>query len=195
VQCPALRALVAGAPAGSRLAVSYLPPIYGYDVLHATIRSAGWTPDYNRYVPDAVSFTTPGVAGKVIDVPRSGEYRVWIQGSSPRVLRVTLAHTGVGAPAHTISEIGGTNTPDEWMEGATVHVTSDHWAFDVWRPSGDLSPGDGGTGESDQGRGEIGYLALVSEQPPRLDYLPRSRWRTLCGQQADWVELVAGASS
>jgi hypothetical protein len=193
VQCPALRAMVAGAPRGSRLAVSYLPPVYGYDILHATIRSAGWAQDYNPYVPDAVAFATPGVAGRVVAVPRGGDYRVWVQGSSPRTLRVTIARAGDNQPNRTVSHVGGTNTPDEWMEGSTVHLPAGRWALDIWRPGGDLSPGDGGTGESFQGRGEIGYLALVSEQAPRLVFLPVARWHTLCGQQADWVELVSGA--
>jgi hypothetical protein len=185
VSCTTLGTMVAHAPTGSRLEVSYLPAILGYDVLHATVKSTGWPQDFAPYVSDAVAFQTPGVAGKVISVPRSGDYRIWLQGSSPRVLRITLN-------GKTVSHLGYDNSPDEWMEGASVHLRAGRYAFDVWRPGGDLAPGDGGTGESFEGRGEIGYLALVREQPPRLVSMPVSAWRTLCGRQADWVELVSG---
>lgn len=183
VPCPALRAMVAHPPAGSRLVVSYTPTIYGYPVLQATVRSTGWPQDYNPYTPDAVAFQTPGVAGTVVDIPRTGNYRIWLQGSSPRLLRITI-------DGRTVSHIGGNNTPDEWLEGASVHLRAGKHPFDVWRPGGDLSPGDGGTGEAYAGRGEIGYLALVPEQPAHTVSLPVSAWHTLCGHQADWVELV-----
>jgi hypothetical protein len=183
VACAALRAMVANPPAGARLIVSLTDSIYGYDVLHATVRSTGWPPDYAPYTPDAVAFQTPGVAGTVVNVPRTGNYRIWLQGSSPRQLRITI-------DGRTVSYIGGNNTPDEWLEGASVHLRAGRHPFDVWRPGGDLSPGDGGTGESFAGRGEIGYLALVAEQPARLFSLPVAAWHSLCGRSADWVELV-----
>ncbi len=189
VPCPALRTMVANAPKKSRLVVSRLPGIVGYDVLHATVKSAGWPQDYNPYRPDAVAFATPGVAGTVVRVPRSGDYRIWLQGTSPRLLRITL-----GARNRTVSHVGANNTPDEWLEGASVHLRAGRYALDVWRPGGDLSPGDGGTGESYEGRGEIGYLALVSETKPSMVSLPVRAWHTLCGRSADWVELVATAS-
>ena len=186
VSCPALAAMVANAPKASRLVVSHLPAMVGYDVLHATVRSTGWPQDFNPYRPDAVAFATPGVAGTVVTVPRTGNYRIWLQGTSPRLLRITL-----GAHNRTVSHIGANNTPDEWLEGASVHLRRGRYAFDVWRPAGDLSPGDGGTGESYEGRGEIGYLALVSESQPSMVSLPVKAWRTLCGHPADWVELVS----
>jgi hypothetical protein len=117
-------------------------------------------------------------------VPRTGNYRIWLQGSSPRLLRITI-------DGRTVSYVGGNNTPDEWLEGASVHLRAGRHAFDVWRPGGDLSPGDGGTGEAYAGKGEIGYLAFVSEQPARTVSLPVAKWHTLCGHAADWVELVS----
>ena len=185
VSCTALAQMVAHAPAGSRLEVSYLPAMLGYDVLHATVKSLGWPQDPAPYVPDAVAFETPGVAGTVIRVKQAGNYRIWLQGSTPRVLRVTLN-------GKTVSHLGYENSPGEWMEGASVHLRPGRYAFDVYRPGGSLAPGDGGTGEAFQGRGEIGYLALAPDQQPRLVSMPRSSWRTLCGRQADWVELVSG---
>ncbi len=186
VPCPALRAMVAQAPKSSRLAVSYLPPLYGYAVVDATVRSKGWFPNLNPFFPSMVSFATPGVAGKVISVPRSGDYRVWIEGSSPRPLRITLDDH------RTISEISGINTNDEWLEGSTVHVGAGRHPFDVFRPGGGLAPGDGGSGEVDQGKGWISYMALVAAKPvARMVTLPVSRWHTLCGREADWVELIS----
>jgi len=184
--CPALRPMVAHAPPGSRLEVSYLPPLYGYELIHSTVMSTGWKADQSSYYPNIVSFFTPGVAGKVIYVPRAGDYEVWIQGSTPRTLRVTL-------DARTVSYVGAVNTADEWLQGATIHVAAGHHPLDVYRPGGSLAPGDGGTGEATTGRGAIGYLGLVpTDQHAYTRTLPVSAWRTLCGHEADWVELVSG---
>jgi hypothetical protein len=38
--------------------------------------------------------------------------------------------------------------------------------------------------------GTIGAVGLQLQAPERLRTLPVSAWRTLCGKQADWVELV-----
>ncbi len=185
VGCPELRAMVRHAPAGSRLEVAQSPPSIGYDVLHATVLSPGWISDPNPYTGDAVTPLTPGAAGKVVYVPRGGTYRVWVQGSFPRPIRVTL-------DGRTIGSVAGQNTPDEWLEGGSVHVRAGHHQLDLFRAGGDLAPGDGGTGAAD-GKGEIGYVALVAERPEGLVTLPVDAWRGLCGKQADWVELVAPA--
>jgi len=45
-------------------------------------------------------------------------------------------------------------------------------------------------GPQEWGIGVIGAVAFQPETPERLQTLPLSRWRSLCGTQADWVELV-----
>jgi MYXO-CTERM domain-containing protein len=182
VDCPQLQAIVRHAPAGSSLVLAQSPLAVGYDVLHATVRSSGWIEDPEPYTPDAVTPLTPGAAGEVVRVPRTGTYEVWVQGSFPRAIRVTIG-------GRTVGSVDGWNTPDEWLQAATVDVGAGAHALDIFRPGGGLAPGDGGTG-SDGGKGEIGRVELLADEPERLRTVPLSAWHRLCGAQADWVELV-----
>jgi hypothetical protein len=182
VACPQLQAMVRGAPLGSSLLLAQSPQAIGYDVLHATVRSSGWIEDAEPYTPDAVTPLTPGSAGEIVHVPRAGRYQVWVQGSFPRAIRVTLG-------GHTVGSVRGWNTPGEWMQAGTTNVSAGAHALDIFRGGGGLAPGDGGTG-NDGGKGEIGHVELVADQPERLSTVALSAWRRLCGVQADWVELV-----
>jgi hypothetical protein len=182
VSCQQLQAMVREAPAGASLVLAQSPESIGYDVLHATVRSAGWIEDAEPYTPDAVTPLTPGSAGEIVHVAHPGTYQVWVQGSFPRAIRVTL-------DGRTVGSVDGWNTPDEWMQAGTVKVSAGAHPLDIFRGGGGLAPGDGGTG-NDGGKGEIGHVELVAEQPERLSAVPLSAWRRLCGVQADWVELV-----
>ena len=183
--CPQLQAMVRHAPAGASLVLAQSPQAVGYDVLHATVRSPGWIEDPEPYTPDAVTPLTPGAAGETVRVPRAGAYEVWVQGSFPRAIRVTL-------DGRTVGSVDGWNTPDEWLQAGTAYVSAGDHALDIFRPGGGLAPGDGGTG-NDGGKGEIGHVELLAAQPERVSTVALGAWRGLCGVQADWVELVAPA--
>jgi hypothetical protein len=182
VSCQQLQAMVRTAPAGSSLLLAQSPQAIGYDVLHATVRSTGWIEDPEPYTPDAVTPLTPGSAGEIVHVARPGTYQVWVQGSFPRRIRVTL-------DGRTVGSVDGWNTPGEWMQAGTVKVSAGAHPLDIFRPGGGLAPGDGGTG-ADGGKGEIGHVELLADEPERLSTVALSQWRRLCGVQADWVELV-----
>ncbi len=177
IGCPELAAMVKNAPAASKLVVAQSPVSIGYDLLQATVRSRGWIPNPNTFSPNTVLLLTPGAAGKIITAPEAGLYRIWVQGTFARPLRVTL-------DGHTIGTVAGNNTPDEWLSGGQVRVSGGRHALDLFRPGGGLAPGDG-WGET------IGHVALVRDQPQRMTTLPLSAWRGLCGKSADWVELVS----
>jgi hypothetical protein len=184
VSCPALAAMVRGAPAHASLVVAQSPQTVGYDVLHATVRSSGWIEDPEPYTPDAIVPLTPGSAGKIVRLGTPGIYQVWVQGTFPRPIRVTL-------DSHTVGYVSELNTPDEWEQAGTVHVSAGRHALDIFRPGGGFAPGDGGTG-NDGGKGEIGHVELVAQRPDGMFSLPLGSWRSLCGQDEDWVEVVAG---
>lgn len=182
VSCSQLQAMVRKAPVGSSLVLAQSPQAIGYDVLHATVRSTGWIEDPEPYTPDAVVPLTPGSAGELVQVPRAGTYQVWVQGSFPRSMRVTL-------DGRTVGSVDGWNTPGEWMQAGTVNVSAGEHALDIFRGGGGLTPGDGGTG-NDGGKGEIGHVELLADQSERLSTVALGAWRRLCGVQADWVEMV-----
>jgi hypothetical protein len=179
VRCAPLRRFVRRAPTGARLAVAVAAPTYGYQLANATFRSPGWATDGE--LPGGFLTVTPGHAEREIRVRSSGRYWLWIQGDLPRQVSVTLDGRTVGAAQ-------GANTPGGWLSAGVVQLGAGRHLLGVVRGGGGVGPGDGSTQAS------IGAVALVSEQQPeRIVVTARSDWRSICGRQADWVELIGAA--
>lgn len=176
VSCPALGAMVAGAPRGSELiaatpaAMSWFEPLYSKD------RSFAWGIVPSQ--PGAVAPNGPGHASGTVHAASPGRYSVWIQGDFPRPTPVYLDGRHIG----TASE---SNTPLQWDQVASVHLGRGAHVLRVVRTSGHrhLKPGEWQIGL-------IGALAIEREEPERLTSIPLARWRALCGTYRDWVEVV-----
>jgi hypothetical protein len=176
-QCTALRKLLDGAPAGAQLAVASVPATYGYELEAASSRSPGWAPDTE--FPGAYRTPVPGKAQGTIDVAGAGRYELWIQGNLPRTVMVTLEGRDIGSAS-------GSDSPGGWLSGGTAELTRGQHVLGVLRGGGGLGPGNGSTQAS------IGAVAVVSTQhTEQVTDLPIRDWRTLCGRQADWVELIS----
>ena len=176
VTCPAIRRLVAGAPAGSKLRVAETPELTFYEPLYSPDRSFGWGIDPGQ--PGAVVTNTPGHASGVLSVRGNGRYALWVQGDFPQAVRVKLDGRSVGS-------VAGSNTPGQWLQAASLQLSPGPHALTVIREAGHAHFGPG-----EWNSGLIGAVALQRESPPRMRSLPITRWRSLCGTQADWVELV-----
>jgi hypothetical protein len=173
--CRALGAIARDAPAGSRLVVARLPSRYGYLMANASNRSPGWAPDSG--LAGGVITTTPGQAEKTIHVQRSGLYELWVQGNFTRRVSVKL-------DGHTVGSVEGSNTPGAWLSGGVAYVTAGRHVLAVERGGGGLGPGNGST------QAAIGAVALAAHESPRISTLPLGSWRSLCGGELDWVEVV-----
>lgn len=175
VACRMLAMLVQNAPAGARLIVARAPETQSFGVPAARDRSIGWLPD--PLLPDTIDPTTGGHASGVLTVA-GGRYGVWVQGDFPR--RVTVQVDG-----RTAGSVSGINTPGQWEQGASLKLAQGPHVVRIVKAPGrrHLAPGDGGIGE-------IGPVTLRLEAQDRLQVLPVSRYRSVCGTQADWVELV-----
>jgi hypothetical protein len=103
---------------------------------------------------------------------------VWVQGDFPRPIEVRIDGRLVGS-------VSGSNTPGQWLQAASLDLSPGRHTVSLARTAGHrhLAPGEWGIGT-------IGAAALQREAPERLEALPLRRWRTLCGAQLDWVELV-----
>lgn len=176
VSCVALRQFINGAKPTERLAAAVPPPAYGYDIADATKRSPGWIAASN--LENEFYTTTPGEAERVIRLPETTTYRIWVKGDLPRTVSVTVDGRDVGAA-------GGTDTPGGWISAGSVHLSAGSYKVGVVRGGGGLGPGNGSMQAS------IGAVALVAGQhPERVRMLALGSWRSLCGTRADWVELV-----
>ena len=176
VRCPDVQALAAHAPPGTRLVAADPPPVVSLDVVHDPSRSPGWIPK-GSFAPDTVQATTPGHAGGPVRLPASGTYDAWVRGDFPRPVSVTLDGRPLGS-------VAGVNTPGQWLVAGARPVPAGPHLLRVTRGGGRPAPGDG----ADE---LIGPVALALRGPERLESVIPVRWRSLCGRELDWVELVA----
>jgi hypothetical protein len=173
--CRELSKTVAHAPRGSELVAAIPPEMTYFEPLYSRDRSYGWGFDPAEH--GAVLPNLPGHASGLLGV-KGGRYGVWVQGDFPRRIYV-------GVDGKTIGSVSGSNTPGQWLKAATVTLPAGKHRVQVFKKAGrnHLGPGEWGIGT-------IGATALQREAPEHLQTVALSHWRTLCGRQLDWVELV-----
>jgi hypothetical protein len=176
IACSALAPIVAKAPSGSRLVVANAPEISWYEPISDKRRSSGWAPDPNQ--AGSVYTVTAGHAEGVLNIERAGSYALWVQGDFPRPVHVQVDGRNAGS-------VSGSNTPGQWLQAATLHLKAGGYRVRVVK-----DPGRRHFGPGEWATGTLGAVALQAEAPERLQTLSLSRWRSLCGRQADWVEVV-----
>jgi hypothetical protein len=134
--------------------------------------------------PDGVDPTNlrPVGAGTVtgpIDVRRPGRYTVWVQGSFSRDIAVRIDGRPVGRVG------GGLNGRNEFGSAGSLVLSPGRHTITLVRPSGSLSPGDGGRNRL------LGPVVLDPAGDTKLvRQLPAASWRALCGKRLDWVEAI-----
>jgi hypothetical protein len=176
IACPTLQPIVAKAPRGSELVVAHAPEVAWFNPTYDPTLSAGWAADPAQAA--SVTTATPGHAQGTVTVAAAARYRVWVQGDFPRPLQVFVDGRSVGW-------VSGSNTPGQWLQAASVWLAPGKHTLRVFKHAGRRHFGPG-----EFAVGTFGAVELQREQPERLTTLPLSRWRTLCGKEADWVELV-----
>jgi hypothetical protein len=179
VSCPALAPIVSGAPKGTELVVATPPELSSFTALSDPRRSGGWVPDSAQ--PGAVSTNTAGQAEGVLTVRGGARYAVWVQGDFPRKVYVQV-------DGRTVGWVAGSNTPDQWLQAASLRLSPGSHRVRIFAVGGHrhFGPGEWPIGDD----GTIGAVALQRQAPERLRTVALADWRTLCGKEADWVELV-----
>lgn len=170
--CADVRALVRRAPRGSVLVAAHVPVAARFDVLDAAL-SPGLAP---AAVAGTLATITPASARGRVVVERSGTYRAWVRGSFPRATHVLID----GVRRLTVE---GTNTPGQWLGDVALRLQAGAHKIEVRVPGGAPKPGDGAAVT-------VGPVLFVADEPRRLQTVPLARWRSLCGRELDWIELV-----
>jgi hypothetical protein len=178
VTCSALQPIVSGSPAGTELVLATAPEVASFDVLSDPRRSGGWVPDPAQ--AGAVTTVTAGQAEGTLTVA-GARYAVWVQGDFPRKVYVQVDGRSVGW-------VAGSNTPGQWLQAASLSLSAGHHRVRIYAVGGHrhFGPGEWPRGDA----GTIGAVALEREAPELMRTVPLADWRSLCGTQADWVELV-----
>lgn len=111
-------------------------------------------------------------------VPAAGTYRVWAQGDFPAPLQIEVDGRELGT-------VAGSDTPGQWSFVAGVRLGAGRHVLRAVRPAGrrHFAP-------SAFASGLLGAVALQSPGDERVESLPLARWRSVCGTEADWVEVV-----
>ena len=136
-----------------------------------------WTPDGTD--PSNLRPYGAGTLTGSLTVPGGGGYTVWVQGSFGRGYTVLIDGRRVGEVKNQLNGRG------QFAMAGTVTVAPGRHAIQLVRPSGNLSPGDGGRNRL------LGPVVLDPSSDARtVKEIPASNWRQLCGRRLDWIESI-----
>jgi hypothetical protein len=169
---------------GGRLAYVVRPPLAVSNPLLGTRRRA-WQ-RYEAY-PRSVVPNGSGVVTDSVYIHRTGRYRVWFEGSFARKVEVEIDGRDMGGAA---SEFGNAGQYVTVKDGVLMRRGRHH--VRLVRGGSGLAPGDGAGA-----RASLVHMGPLVFSPPenearRLQVLPPSRARQLCGRPLDWIEVVTG---
>ena len=161
---------------GAMLLAAPHRPSLMIDVAKAPNRPLGWVPVPSR--PRSVTLNTPGRLAVQVDVPEQGRYRVWLQLSSGRDMKVSVNGQPIGA-VHQV------NSPEAWLEAGEVSLPPGTQVVELLRGGGRPKPGDGYVGE-------LGPVVLerVGQDGEPVRVSPSTARAGLCGKSWDWIETV-----
>jgi len=141
---------------------------------------------YTLY-PGALVPSGPGRIDTTVSVPRTGEYRVWLEGSFGRQLTLAIDGRTVGRTS------GGLNNPGAYASLAVVQLRRGTHRLALSQGNGNrLAPGNRGYISSLRHIGPI-ILNPATNEENAVSQLRPSQWRRLVGVRADWLEIVPDA--
>lgn len=121
----------------------------------------------------------PGRASSEIVVKSADRYRVWMYASLDRAVRVFVDGRAVGAVERRLN-FGGL---EERL--GSVDLTPGKHEVELVMRGGDLRPGNGNVSPNRT----LGAVTLRPDgDDTRIESVPGTQWRSLCGQRLDWVE-------
>jgi hypothetical protein len=179
--CAALSRGLRRAGPGARVSYRTVPPLVQFAPDPRTAPS-GWIRNGPGYIA-----TGPGRLASVIELPTDTNYRLWLQGSVGRTVRVSVDGRVVSNVRWQEGYPGG------WDALGTVPLRAGRHRVEIFRGGGrSLLPGTGNDVGSSQTLGSIG--ALLFEPPSRSTVrtvTPAAGMAACRGRAAlDWMEIV-----
>jgi hypothetical protein len=143
------------------------------------LRRARRTPTAIPQPDGSIAFAGPATVTAGIEVPRSGTYRLWVEGNAGRELRATID----GRPAGAVQDVSGGS--GNVLQFDAVALEAGTHVLRIERGGGGLAPGDAAFSN-------IRAIALepVANESRPVVSVPIGDWRALCGRQLDWIETV-----
>ncbi len=194
--CTTVRRL-AGLPQVARLATVARPAPIVLPLGKASFSTSQWT----RGSDPAVLYPEgPATLTATVDVPRSGNYGVWLGGSFRGAIEAFVDGRRVGSARNELNYSQGQYEQIGSLAlGPGRHTLKLHYDGASWRPG---SAGDAIlplSNEAERGVSKrshrpygVGPLVLsLGSADQKVSYLPPSQGRKLCGRTLDWVEALA----
>jgi hypothetical protein len=135
------------------------------------------------HLGEGLAMNRPGQLSAAFSLPRGGAWKLWLQGQIMPTVAIGLD----GHPLASIGgQLGGNSLVPNTMTPIPVSLSRGRHRLSVTRGGFRLAPGDGGSA--------ILYSLFLTppgapnQQPLRV--LSPGRWRSLCGQALDWIEVV-----
>lgn len=143
---------------------------------------AGWEPH-----GASLSMSRPGTLSVSFALPHPGVWNVWLKGQFMPGVRVSV-------DGRSLASLGGSLDGNDLITDAVgplpVRLAAGSHRLSLSRVSSPLAPGDSGSAE-------LSAIFLTPSgigSEPVLRSAPVARWRSLCGLDLQWVELVGGAT-
>lgn len=133
--------------------------------------------------PDGLVASGPARIDAPVEIPRTGRYDVWFEGSFARRLTLSTDGTPLGAT------YPGLNNPGAYELLGTRLLERGAHGVEVVQGGGNLHPGNGGYRSSLRHVGPIWFQPIADVQRRVITIAPRD-WRRLVGVRADWLEIV-----
>lgn len=126
----------------------------------------------------------PGRLEGALLLAGTGRYRLWIQGSFGRPHTVLLDGRRVGSVAYRANPYYQ-HAQYSYEDLGVVDLAAGRRAITILRGGGDLRPGNG----RDWIQGPLAFQPL-GDEPRAVQTVEAGRWRELCGELLDWIEVV-----
>jgi hypothetical protein len=178
--CGAVRALAAGA----RRAHAQLASVPAANLVVAAPDGSRHSLNWGADGADPTTFRSagPGWLRMVVHAPVAGRYTAWTEASLPRSLNLSINGQRVATIPSGLSPRG----PGEDVRVGTFALPAGRSVIRIERPGGNLDPGNGSASTL---LGPTSFVLDGSDARPVRTTAPRD-WRTLCGHELDWVEIV-----
>ena len=180
IQCSTVASLAQLAKAhGAQLVNARPPQIVPIDVARAL--HPAWAESR-----DGLLMSRPGRLEATFAVPHTGTWDLWLQGEIMPAVEVSVD----GRPLASISgQLTGVATDPDTIAPLRVRLTAGLHRVTITRGSSSLlAPGSGGSAILDS----IFLTPAGAGSQATLHVTPAARWRSLCGQRLEWIEVVPG---
>ena len=180
VQCSRIRAVAAIARAhGAQLIAAPAVPRVNVD-LAGSVHPANWGHQRNGLV-----LSHPGRLSASFQLPHSGTWELWLQGQIMPAVSISVDGHALASVA---GQLDGNSLVPDTITPFSVRLPAGVHRLAIVRHGFTLAPGDDGSAVLDAAfltpAGAAGRQTLRVTAP--------TAWRSLCGQQLDWIEAVPG---